>query len=424
MIHPVIDLDIPESVGGLINVQTLRRINAVLQAQTSPFYAGQLDGIDVNTITQPDHWSQLPILETQALAALSPEGFRDQFCVTDRRGIAEFWRAGPHLRGAFSYPRMQKDIIFALIGVKRALVLSGFADEDILQVALPFGGDPLGQLFARGAVEAGIGVIWAGNAGVSEQLDFITAQRPSGWVGEADFGIHLALAAQGRGQKPAEAGLSRILCSGAPLSDAKRRKLGGLWAAEVRDCWALPEMLLMGCEDAECFGYRFWSDLCFPEVLDEETLAPVGEGEPGVLVLTSLATNNATPFLRWNTGERVTLRSRRHGEEPFHVYPLVQPAPKALKTVAVGGVAVGVSAVEDALLVAEDVVDFHATLGGGRFEVEIEVPPGADKTVIGKRVAERVYQAVRAQPEVRIAGQGALVVAREVRGDYRRVALG
>ena len=47
------------------------------------------------------------------------------------------------------------------------------------------------------------------------------------------------------------------------------------------------------------------------EVLDPESFAPVKEGTVGSLVVTPLWTNNITPFLRWNSGDLVTLAARR-----------------------------------------------------------------------------------------------------------------
>ena len=44
-----------------------------------------------------------------------------------------------------------------------------------------------------------------------------------------------------------------------------------------------------------------------------ETHAPVPEGEVGALVVTPLWTNTVTPFLRWLSGDLVTLRDADDG---------------------------------------------------------------------------------------------------------------
>ena len=40
-------------------------------------------------------------------------------------------------------------------------------------------------------------------------------------------------------------------------------------------------------------------------MVDPDTHEPVAPGEPGAMVMTSLYCNNATPFLRWFTGDIV-----------------------------------------------------------------------------------------------------------------------
>jgi phenylacetate-coenzyme A ligase PaaK-like adenylate-forming protein len=46
------------------------------------------------------------------------------------------------------------------------------------------------------------------------------------------------------------------------------------------------------------------------EGVDETSSLPVGEGEPGLMVIAPLWLNNATPFLRWSSGDRLDLKSQ------------------------------------------------------------------------------------------------------------------
>ena len=82
---------------------------------------------------------------------------------------------------------------------------------------------------------------------------------------------------------------------------------------------------MLGCEDAECYGFRFWSDYCYPEVLDPVTFEQVEEGVPGLLVVTPLVTNHATPILRLNTGQMVTMRSGKRLRSAFDIFPVIHP---------------------------------------------------------------------------------------------------
>ena len=416
MIHPVIDLDIPETVGGLVNVQTMRRIEAVLQAQRSAFYRGKLDDLDIDNVCRPEEWAKIPILDRAQLKAMSAEEFRDDFCIGSRQDRVEYWRAGqgvPHL-----YPRTRKDIVYAKIGCKRALVLAGFTEDDVALMSMPLGMEPWGQLMARSGSEIGIGMLWAGGGDTlppEAQLEMLREVGPSAWIGAADHGIGLGNLARSEGMDLPGASIGKMLCSGAPLSDVKRRKLGALCGAELRDCFGLAEVMTLGCEDAECYGFRFWSDYCYPEVLDKSTLEPVGEGETGVLVVTPLVTNNATPFLRWNTGEVVTMRSMKRRRSPFDVFPIIKHVHRAGGRLEVRGVSIGIGDLEDVLWGAPEVADFRCEVvsegEGDELDLHLEVHPGAERVVIEKRVAELVYRAVGLQPRVKAAGRGEIARA-------------
>ncbi len=328
MIHPVVDLGIPETVGGLINVQTLRRIYAFDQAQRSGFYRGKLDHIDIDQVTKTEEWVKIPILDQGQLEGMDQQTFQDVFCLAPDNKITEFWQAGGLADAPLFYPRTSRDVAYAAVGFKRAMVLAGFTQDDVAQMSMPLGSDPMGHMMARSGSEMGVGMIWAGSTGASDisgQLDLLRRLRPTAWIGSVSDGIALGEFAQAQGFDLAAASVNKILCTGEPLPDTKRNKLTALWGAEVRDCFGMSEVMMTGCEDAACYGFRFWSDFCFPEVLDPQTFELLDEGVPGVLVVTSLVTNNATPFLRYNTGQIVTMRSMKQLTSPFDIFPLVQP---------------------------------------------------------------------------------------------------
>ena len=424
MVHPVIDLDIPETVGSLVNVQTMRRIEAVLQAQRSDFYRGKLDHLDIDNVCHPEEWAKIPILDKAQLREMSPDDFYDRFCIGTRQDTVEYWRSGGSTGKPLFYPRTRKDIVYGMIGFKRALVLAGFTDEDIAHMSMPLGIHPAGHLMARSGSEIGIGMVWAGGGNTlpsMAQLDMLRLFRPSAWIGMASYGIQLGNLARTEGFDLAGGSVEKILCSAEPLSDVKRRKLAALWGAEVRDCYGMTEVMMLGCEDAECYGFRFWSDYCYPEVLDETTLEPVGEGETGLLVVTALVTNNATPFLRWNTGDIVTMRSRKRRTSPFDVFPIIKHTHRTAGFVKVRGVNIGFTDLEDVLFGAEEVADFRCEVvfEGDRDELDVhlELNPGAERVVIEKRVAERVFRTFGLQPRMKPAKRGEIAQAFE--GDFK-----
>jgi phenylacetate-CoA ligase len=174
----------------------------------------------------------------------------------------------------------------------------------------------------------------------------------------SSYGIHLANLAQTRNFRIGELGVRTVITTAEPLSRAKREKLSREWNARVFDSFGMTECMMMGCEDDSHDGFRTWSDLVYLEVLDQKSFEPVAEGEEGLLVVTPLCTNNATPFLRWNTGDIVSMREAG-GSGPFSVFPRVKHAHRTAGFFKVRGINIGHGELEDHLFAHREVVDFR-----------------------------------------------------------------
>ena len=150
--------------------------------------------------------------------------------------------------------------------------------------------------------------------------------QPTIWMGMPGYGLHLANLAESQGVDLPASPVRKILTSAEPLSAVKREKLERTWDAKVFDSFGMTECSLMGCESTAHDGQVLWTDIAFIEVLDEDTHEPLGEGEEGMLVVTTLFTNNATPFLRWSSGDIVSWRWPELTDDPYSVFPLVHHA--------------------------------------------------------------------------------------------------
>jgi phenylacetate-CoA ligase len=216
-------------------------------------------------------------------------------------------------------------------------------------------------MMARAGESQGVAVAWvgAGSAAPSElQLDLLALFKPTLWIGMSSYGIHLANLARARGLRLSELGVRKVITTAEPLSQAKRDKLAREWNARVFDSFGMTECTMMGSEDETHDGFRTWSDLVYLEVLDPKTLQPLPEGAEGVLVVTPLRTNHATPFLRWNTGDIVSLREAP-GRGRYAVFPLVKHAHRTAGFFKGRGVSVAHAALEDHLFATREVADFR-----------------------------------------------------------------
>lgn len=360
------ELALPGSREELHRTQEALKARALEQARRAPFFGARLKGVK--------HWRDIPILDKEALRALSPEDFYGQFCVGPRRDWRELWRSGGSTGKPLFYPRTAEDLRWAMIGFRRVFHCVGAGEGELAHLSLPLGIHPAGHMMARAGEAQGVALAWvgAGAAAPSElQLDLLELFKPTLWIGMPSYGIHLANLARAR-QRPLK--VDRIITTAEPLSRAKREKLEREWGARVFDSFGMTECTMMGAEDQAHAGFRTWSDLVFLEVLDPATFEPVAEGSEGLLVVTPLRTNHATPFLRWNTGDIVSLREAP-GSGPYGVFPLVKHAHRTAGFFKVRGVNIGHADLEDHLFAVREVADFRCevTNDGGLDQLVIYV---------------------------------------------------
>ncbi len=409
------DLLIPKDKVTLLKTQNEGKRQAVERARQAPFWQGKLDDIDLNRLDDPVEWQKIPVLEKSQLRALSTEAFQRDFMIADRKEIVEYWRSGGSTGKPLFYPRTQQDIHYALIGFQRVYACTGATAEDIAHVSLPLGIHPAGHLMARAAEAYGVGAVWAG-AGTSLpshlQIEFLKMFKPDIWVGMSSYGLHLSNVAANQNLKIADLGVSKIICTAEPLSQAKRTKLETEWGATVYDSFGMTEAMMMASEDERRNGFRIWSDFNYLEVLDPETLTPVADGEQGVLVVTPLATNNATPFLRWNTGDIVTMHENVPGEGPFAVFPVVKHAHRTAGFFKVRGINIGHTEFEDMMFGIPTVADFRveavAQDGLDLLRVQVEIADDTDAAMIINQLQDQIKTTFEVTPEVEISERGTI----------------
>ena len=381
------DLAIPPSRVALLGLQEQRKARALEQARRAPFHKKRLQGVR--------EWRDIPVLEKESLRALAPEEFYRDFCVGRREDWREFWRSGGTTGKPLFYPRTAEDLHWAMIGFRRVYHCVGVGEGDVAHLSMPLGIHPAGHMMARAGEAQGIAMAWvgAGAAAPSElQLDLLSLFKPTLWIGMSSYGIHLANLARARGLRLGELGVKRIITTAEPLSKAKRQKLAEEWNAQVFDSFGMTECTMMGSEDESHEGFRTWSDLVFLEVLDPRTLDPVAEGDEGLLVVTPLCTNNATPFLRWNTGDIVRM-SERPGAGPYGIFPLVSHAHRTAGFFKVRGINIGHAEFEDFMFAEPAVVDFRCEVaadgGVDQFVVHVELREAAAMVDLERRIKHR-----------------------------------
>ncbi|MCP4328164.1 MAG: phenylacetate--CoA ligase [Alphaproteobacteria bacterium] len=408
-------LALPESRDEIQKIQSARKKVAVENAKRAPFFCGKLDHIDVDRLDDPDEWRKIPILDKDMLRAIPPEHFYRDFCIARQGEIAEFWRSGGQTGRPLFYPRTFEDIRYAMEGFARTYRIAGVGKGDVVHNSFPLGIHPAGHMWARSAFDDGIGVNWVGSGAAAPsamQIQLLDAMKPTCWMGMSSYGIHLANLAAAAGIDLANGPVEKVLCTAEPMSAAKRDKLQRMWGADVYDCFGMTECSMMAGESADHDGLHVWTDFTVIEVLDADTLEPVAKGKPGLLIMTSLYTNNATPFLRWNAGDIVSFHEEGATEGPYGVFPMIRHAHRTAGFFKIRGMNVNHSEFEDFMFAIKEVGDFKAeacaTDGVDLFRVTVEITRGADAEAMAIRLVEMTRETFELTPEVVVVEQGTL----------------
>jgi phenylacetate-CoA ligase len=361
-------------------------------------------------------WTRIPLLTKDELRALSPEEFYRAFCIQPIANVVEYWRSGGVTGRPLFYPRSAVDMTYGLTAFRRAWPLIGASAEDCVHISFPLGIHPVGHLYARTAEEVGLGTVWCGsgvNTPSSVQLELIGQLKPTIWAGMASYALHLANLAEADGIDLAASSVRKLVVAAEPLSPAKRQKLERMWGAEVFDHFGMTEASFVAGESRSHDGLHVWSDLFHVEVVDEASGLPVPDGEIGALVVTPLWNNTMTPFLRWSSGDLVSLRSCGEADGPWSVFQVMRHARRTVGFFKVRGMNINHAELEDLMFVDRDIADFKAEAitapsGLDVLRLSVEARRGTDTEAIAERVYAACQKAFGNTPEIEFLAAGTL----------------
>ncbi len=399
------DLRWPKSRAELANIQRERKRVAVERARESPFLKKRIPAGDAEDI-----WHRIPLLTKEELRGIPPERFHEAFCIQPRTRVVEYWRSGGATGRPLFYPRSAEDMEHGLRTFERAFALIGASADDCAHISFPLGVHPVAHLYARAAINHGIGTVWCGagtNTPSEVQLELIDHLKPTIWLGMASYGLHLANLAEAKGFDLRSSTVKKLIVAAEPLSPVKRQKLEAAWGAEVFDHFGMTEGAFVAGEGVGHHGLHIWADQFYCEVVDEKSGEPLPEGEVGSLVVTPLWNNTMTPFLRWSSGDLVSFSSEGKGDGPWSVFPMLKHARRTVGFFKVRGVNINHAELEDALFRDPDVVDFRAEVYNDNdndvLHLHIEKRAGAaDQTM------ESIRRAFQVTPKVTLLPRGTI----------------
>jgi len=407
-----VPLALPKSRAEIRRIQAERKRHAVTQAMRSPFWKPRLKDVRIDRLDDPEEWRKIPILDKDTLRGLTDQQFYSEFCISAPEGAQEYWRSGGVTGQPLFYPRSFRDMEYGLEAFARTYDCAGAGKGDRAHISFPLGIHPVGQVFARCAASRGITVNWAGSGASTPsalQVELIQRLKPTVWLGMSSYALHLANLAEAKGVR---FDVGRLMTSAEPVSQAKRDKIERTWGAKLTDTFGMTECGMMGAEDKPGLGFRIWADMYYCEVLDPKTFEPVKEGEIGTLVVTSLWSNNITPFLRWSSGDLVTYSEADDGAGPYSVFPRIKHAHRTSGFFKVRGVNLGHQDLEDFMFRHLEIGDFRAeVLNEGDNDIlrlSIEVRLGADGAGVARALAAQMREKFELAPQVVVLETGTL----------------
>jgi phenylacetate-CoA ligase len=387
----------------------------------SPFWRPRLEKVRLDRLDDPEEWRRIPILDKDTLRGLTDQQFYSEFCIAAPEGVQEYWRSGGVTGQPLFYPRSFRDMEYGLEAFARTYDCAGAGKGDRAHISFPMGIHPVGQVFARCAASRGITVNWAGSGASTPsalQVELIQRLKPTVWLGMSSYALHLANLAEAKGVR---LDVGRLMTSAEPVSQAKRDKIERTWGARLTDTFGMTECGMMGAEDKPGLGFRVWTDMYFIEVLDAKSLEPVKEGEIGTLVVTSLWSNNITPFLRWSSGDLVSYSEADDGAGPYSVFPRVKHAHRTSGFFKVRGINIGHQDLEDFLFRHLEIGDFRAeALNEGDIDVLrlcIELRKGADAPGVLRALTAAMRDKFELVPQIVVLQTGTL--AREFEANIK-----
>lgn len=416
----IADLLIPRSRNEIAHIQRERKVIAFERARKAPFYKDRLAGVDPARLDDPEEWAKIPILDKEELRRIGVADFDAQFCIAERRDIAEYWRSGGATGVPLYYPRTYEDMEHTYRQLSRCWQCAGARPGDLCHMSFPLGVHPAGQLWARSANLSGVGIVWAGSgAGMpsAAQLELIETLKPTIWMGMPSYGLHLANLAEAQGIDLAGGSVRKLLVGAEALSPAKRDKLERMWGAEVNDLFGMTEIGILGSDSHVHEGFHVWSDQAIFEVVDPDTGLPVPEGQEGLMVITPLWINNATPFLRWSSGDLVSIVNETSLEGPYSVFPVMRHARRTAGFFKMRGINVNHSEFEDFMFRIATVNDFQVELktvdDQEVFRLAIEVRRGSDDGAVADTLRGAVRETFEIRPDIEVLPAGTLAKAFE-----------
>ncbi|MBF0484872.1 MAG: phenylacetate--CoA ligase, partial [Candidatus Omnitrophica bacterium] len=174
--------------------------------------------------------------------------------------------------------------------MSRSLACAGAVPGDMIQVAYGYGLFTGGLGAHYGALNMGVTIIPCSSGQTKRQLKIMQDFKPRILACTPSYSLYMAEEAKEMGIDPRTGSWKVGVFGAEPWSENMRQEIEKVWNMSATDIYGLSEIIGPGVAQ-ECHlkrGLHLFSDVFYPEIIDEKTNQPVKEGESGVLTITTL----------------------------------------------------------------------------------------------------------------------------------------
>ena len=188
----------------------------------------------------------------------------------------------------------------------RAYILQGLTDEDVVHSVYGFGMVNGGHYIREAILHFTRAILLPAGTGLEtrseQQIELMQRFGATTIVGFADYILKLASVAREKGIEPGQDIPIRMISG--HLSTDGHEAIARAWpGAEVFDWYGVGDTGIIAAEGPDRDGLYIWEDAHLVEILEPDTLKPVGDGERGNICVTVLFKNTIYPVIRFNTND-------------------------------------------------------------------------------------------------------------------------
>lgn len=281
-------------------VQAVRLKNTVEQAAKSPHYRKVFAeaGLNAQDITTHKDIAKLPFTTKGDLRA----GYPDAFLSLPKSEFVRLHASSGTTGSPTVICHTQDDLDTWADLMARCMYMVGMRKSDVFQNIAGYGLFTGGLGIHYGAERLGCLTIPAGTGNTRRQLKFIRDMNVTALHIIPSYALYLGNALMDDGEDPRSLPPRIALVGAEPHTEEIRQRIEYLLGVKAYNSYGLSEMNGPGVA-FECLaqnGLHVWEDAFIAEIINPETGEPVPDGEPGELVMTTLA-RRGMPIIRYRT---------------------------------------------------------------------------------------------------------------------------